>query len=126
MGNIPLPIQRKLAHDGHFIFYFICNVMDLIALETVPHAMKRPDVVKFLRLKIINGRALEKLAENKKLMQEYQNRAAFCRNPKAPPAQLRMYMSGLYEFDLKQIENDRTVNQFAREQAIKIRSRKTI
>ena len=126
MGHIPLPIQRKLAHDGHFIFYFICNVMDLIALETVPHAMKRPDVVKFFRLKIINGRALEKLAENKKLMQEYQNRATFCRNPKAPPAQLRMYMSGLYEFDLKQIENDRTVNQFAREQAIKIRSRKTL
>ena len=87
--------------------------------------MKRPDVVKFLRLKIINWRALEKLAENKKLMHEYQTQAAFYRNTKALPVQLRIFMSGLYEFDLKNIEDDRSVNHFAWEYAIKIISRKT-
>ncbi|ADO68815.1 uncharacterized protein STAUR_1011 [Stigmatella aurantiaca DW4/3-1] len=39
LRSIPLPIQRKLAHDGHFIEYFICSARDPIALETIPHVM---------------------------------------------------------------------------------------
>ncbi len=123
MQHIPLPIQRKLAHDGYLPKFFICNIRDLIAMETVQHVEKRPDLIKFFRLRPINGRALEKLAGNELVMKEYRNRATFCRNPKANPVLLRRYLSTLTRFDLKEISHDRNVSNFAREMAAKFLSR---
>lgn len=123
MAHIPLPIQRKLAHDGYFPKYFICNTRDPIALETIPHVERRPDIVEFFRLRIINGRALDKLASNKLLMQEYRNRVTFCRNPKASAAILRNYVSTLTRVDLKEISRDRNVSLFARDLALKYLTR---
>jgi hypothetical protein len=125
MTHIPLPIQRKLAHDGYLPKYFICNVRDIIALETVPHVERRPDIIKFFRLRRINARALEKLARNKLLMREYQNRSAFCHNPKANSALIRTYLSTLTRQDIKDISRDRNVSVYARELATKYLSRYT-
>lgn len=119
MTHIPLPIQRKLAHDGYFPKYFICNNRDVIALETVPHVERRPDVVNFFRMRLINGRALEKLATNKLIMREYPNRAEFCRHPKANPIIVRNYLATLTRSDMKVIAADKNASVFAREMAKK-------
>jgi class 3 adenylate cyclase len=123
MRHIPLPIQRKLAHDGYLPKYFICNIRDIIALETVRHVERRPDVAKFLRLRRINASALEKLASNKLVMQEYQNRTAFCHHPKANTVLVRRYISSLNRSDIKEISRNRNVSAYARELATKYLSR---
>ena len=123
MRHIPLPIQRKLAHDGYLPRFFICNVRDVIALETVPYVEHRQDAVKFFRLRRINSRALEKLASNKYLMREHQNRSAFCYNPKANSVLLRTYLSTLTRRELKDISRNRNVSAYARELAGKYLSR---
>ncbi len=123
MAHIPLPIQRKLAHDGYLPTYFICNIRDVIALETINHVEKRPDVIKFFRLRRINTRALEKLAGNKLLMKEYQLRSAFCHNPKANSVSIRTYLSSLNRREIKEIAVDKNVSAYARELAAKYLSR---
>lgn len=123
MAHVPLPIQRKLARDGHFIGYFICNVRDTIALETVPHVMRRADVVKYLELKRINGQALEKLASDRTVMREYSHRLAFCHNPRAKGALVVTHMSSLRKTDVDDIAADKNASQFAREQAKRLRAR---
>lgn len=123
MRHIPLPIQRKLAHDGYLPKFFICNTRDVIAVETVPHVERRPDVVKFFQLSRINARALEQLAANRHLMREYQNRAAFCRHPKANTTLVRSYLSSLTRADIKEIAHNRNVSSYARELALKYLSR---
>jgi hypothetical protein len=123
MTHVPLPIQRLLAHEGHFLDYFICNYRDLIALETIPHVIRRPDVTEFFRLKRINSRALEKLAGEKVIMREYANKLAFCRNPKALPKQLVEHMAILSLVDKKALSRDRNVSNFAREHAFRLLSR---
>lgn len=123
MTHIPLPIQRKLAHDGYLPKYFICNLRDIIALETVPHVERRPDVVKFIRLRQINARALEKLAGNKRLMREYQNRVTFCFHPKAHSVLIRTYLTTLTRRDIKALSKNRNVSAYARELALKYLSR---
>jgi hypothetical protein len=45
-----------------FAGYFICNARDAIALETVPHVLRLPDVLAFIRLPRINGQALHTIA----------------------------------------------------------------
>lgn len=119
MTHIPLPIQRKLAHDGYFPKYFICNNRDVIALETIPHVERRPDIVNFFRLRVINGKALERLATNKLIMREYPNRAEFCRHPKANPLHVRNYLATLTRSDMKQLSVDKNASVFAREMAKK-------
>jgi len=123
MRHIPLPIQRKLAHDGYLPKFFICNIRDVIAVETVPHVERRPDVIKFFRLRRINARALEKLASNKHLMREYQNRSAFCYNPKANSVLIRTYLSTLTRREIKDLSRNRNVSAYARELAAKYLSR---
>ena len=125
MRHIPPPIQRKLAHDGYLPRFFICNIRDVIALETVPHVEHRQDVIKFLRLRRINARALEKLASNKHLMREHQNRSAFCYNPKANSVFVRTYLSTLTRREIKDISRNRNVSTYARELANKYLSRYT-
>ena len=123
MRHIPLPIQRKLAHDGYLPKYFICNIRDIIALETVRHVEKRQDAIKFFRLQRINGRALEKLAGNKFLMKDYRLRSAFCHNPKANPILIRMYLATLNRREIKGMAVDKNVSAYAREMATKYVSR---
>ncbi len=123
MRHIPLPIQRKLAYDGYLPKYFICNIRDIIALETVRHVEKRQDVIKFFRLHRINGRALEKLAGNKFLMKDYRLRSTFCHNPKANPILIRMYLSTLNRREIKGMAVDKNVSAYARELAAKHVSR---
>ncbi len=125
MRHIPLPIQRKLAHDGYLPRFFICNVRDVIALETVPYVEHRQDAIKFFRLRRINSRALEKLASNKHLMREHQNRSAFCYNPKANSVLIRSYLSTLNRREIKDISRNRNVSAYARELAGKYLSRYT-
>ena len=116
MVHIPLAIQRKLAHDGLFAGYFICNARDAIALETVPHVLRLPDVLAFIRLPRINGQALHTIAKDKTVMREY-DRLAFCRNPRAKGPELDGQMSSLSSTDWDAIARDRNASQRAREQA---------
>lgn len=123
MTHVPLPIQRMMAHEGHFPGYFICNYRDPIALETVPHVQRRPDAVEFLRLKRINAQALEKLASDRLFMREYIRKLTFCRNPKAKQKQLIEHLQFLRRTDLKALTNDKNASSFAREHATRIVSR---
>ena len=120
MAHVPLPIQRMLAHDGHFPNYFICNYRDPIALETILHVRLRPNVVDFLKLKRINAQALEKLAIDKLIMRAYTCRLAFCRNPRAKQKQLMEHLGTLRRTDLKALSRDRNVSTYAREHAGRI------
>jgi len=117
MVHIPLAIQRKLAHHGLFAGYFICNARDAIALETVPHVLRLPDVPAFTRLPRINGQALHTIAKDKTVMREYAHRLAFCRNPRAKGPELDGQMSSLSSTDWDAIARDRNASQRAREQA---------
>lgn len=120
MRSIPLPVQRKLAHDGHFIEYFICSTRDPIALETIPHVLRREDVVVFFRIAMINATVLEKLASDKQVSTSYRVKVAFCKNPKAKPALLRKVMPGLMRSDLRALALDKMANSYAREYAKKL------
>ncbi|MFI4946901.1 MAG: hypothetical protein ACHP85_26715, partial [Burkholderiales bacterium] len=123
MAHIPLAIQRKLAHDGLFAGYFICNARDAIALETVPHVLRLPEVLAFIRLPRINGQALHAIAKDKTVMREYAHRLAFCRNPRAKGPELDGYMSSLRSTDWDAIARDRNASQRAREQARRLLSK---
>ena len=123
MAHIPLAIQRKLAHDGLFAGYFVCNARDAIALETVPHVLRLPDVLAFIRLLRINGQALHTIAKDKTVMREYAHRLAFCRNPRAKGPELDGYMSSLRSTDWDAIARDRNASQRAREQARRLLSK---
>jgi hypothetical protein len=117
MAHVPLAIQRKLAHDGLFAGYFICNARDAIALESVPHVLRLPDVLAFIRLSRINDQALHTIAKDKSVMKEYAHRLAFCRNPRAKGPELDGYMSSLTSTDWDAIARDRNASRRAREQA---------
>jgi hypothetical protein len=80
--------RGRLAHDGLFAGYFICNARDAIALETVPHALRQPDVLAFIRLSRINAQALHTIAKDRTVMREYAHRLAFCRRPRAKGPEL--------------------------------------
>jgi hypothetical protein len=121
--EFPLAIQRKLAHDGLFAGYFICNARDAIALETVPHVLRLPDVLAFIRLPRINGQALHTIAKDKSVMREYAHRLAFCRNPRAKGPELDGYMASLSSTDWNAIARDRNASQRAREQARRLSSK---
>jgi TIR domain len=123
MVHIPLAIQRKLAHDGLFTGYFACNARDAIALETVPHVLRLPDVVKFVRLSRINGRALLAIAKDRNAMSEYAHRLAFSRNPRAKGRELESHLSSLRRGDWEAIARDRDASPRAREQARRLLSR---
>jgi hypothetical protein len=123
MAHIPLAIQRKLAHDGLFTGYFICNARDAIALEAVPHVLRLPDVLAFIRLPRINGQALHAIARDKTVMREHAHRLAFCRNPRAKGRELDGYMSSLGSPDWKAIATDGNASQRAREQARRLLSK---
>jgi len=114
MPYVPLPIQRKLARDGYFVNSFICNIRDAIALEAVPHALRRSDVIRFFKTTLVNKSALMRLAEDKNLMRDHSIRTALCRNPKADPRQIRKFMPQLGVAEFRLIAEDRNVSQYAR------------
>jgi len=114
MTHIPLPVQRKLARDGYFVEFFICSVRDPIALESVPHALRRADNIRFFKTNSINRFALYRLAEDRYVMREPNIRAAFCRNPKADPKQIRKIMPSIGVAEFKLIAEDKNVSQYAR------------
>jgi hypothetical protein len=120
LGSIPLPIQRKLAHDGHFIEYFICSSRDPIALETIPHVISSENAVSFFRINTINPNALDCLAVEKRLHSQYPIKLAFCKNPKAKAQLLMKFIPTLNRGDLKAIAQDKMVSGFAREYANKL------
>ncbi len=125
LRHVPLPIQRMLAHYGQFIEVFACNVRDVIALDTVPHLCRKPDVQRFLRMPRINARVLEEVAKDKAVMRESQNRFIFCRNPKAKASQLREFLPFASHFEIAEIARDKSASAFAREMAAKIVSRRS-
>jgi hypothetical protein len=123
MAHIPLAVQRKLAHEGLFTGYFICNARDAIALEAVPHVLRLPDVLAFIRLSRINGQALHTIARDKTVMREYAHRLAFCKNPRAKGPELDSYLSSLRRADWDALARDRNASQRAREQAWRLLSK---
>lgn len=123
MTHIPPPIQRLLAHEGHFPKFFICNYRDVVALETIPHVQRRPDFVDFLKLKRINGNALEELVSDRLIMREYVNKLTYCRHPKAKTKQLMEHLRVLRRTDLRALGRDKNASTFAREQATRMMNR---
>lgn len=114
MRHVPLPIQRLLAHRGHFPEVFICNIRDIIALETVPHVSIRDDAFRFLRIKRINRVALEQLGKDKRLMREHRNRVAYCHNPKAKPFFVKQFVPYLRRQELRALIEDRGAGTYCR------------
>ncbi|HKI04738.1 MAG TPA: toll/interleukin-1 receptor domain-containing protein [Thermoanaerobaculia bacterium] len=125
MRHIPLPIQRKLARDGYFVDIFICNVRDPIALEAVPHALRRPDVIRFFKASLVNKSALQRMADDKLVMREHSIKAALCRNPKADSKQIRSFMPQLSVPEFKLIAEDKNVSHYARSLAKQLLMLKT-
>ncbi|MEW5853711.1 MAG: serine/threonine-protein kinase [Myxococcota bacterium] len=84
MRDIPLPIQRKLAREGHFLAYFVTHTNERVARETLPHLLRLEDVTRYLRIATIHRAVLTELARNKRLFRKDAPRLALLQNPKTP------------------------------------------
>lgn len=117
MHYVPLPVQRKLARDGYFVEVFICHGRDPIALEAVPHALHRSDVIRFFKSSRINKLALQRMGDDRDVMREHSLMAALCRNPKADPRQVRKFMPLLGVTEFKLISENKDTSNYARAMA---------
>ena len=76
MREIPLPIQRKIAREGHFLAFFVSHSNDKVALETLPHLYKKDDITRFLRIPTINRLVLTDLAKRRRFFRKEMPRLA--------------------------------------------------
>ena len=92
MRDIPLPIQRKMAREGHFLTHFACHANERVARETLPHLLRLDDVTRFLRLPKIHRSVLVELARERRFFRKEAARLALLQNPKTPAAIARNFM----------------------------------
>ena len=92
LQHVPLPIQRRLAREGHFLEYFVCHPNDRVAQETLRHLFRLEDVTSYLRLTAVNRTVLVELARNRRFFRQEGARLALLQNPKTPAPMARIYL----------------------------------
>ncbi|MCP4500789.1 MAG: serine/threonine protein kinase [Deltaproteobacteria bacterium] len=115
--DVPLPILRRIAREGHFLFYFISHVNERVARETLPHLMRLEDVTRFLRVPTIQRIVLLELAKNKRFFRTDVARQALLQNPKTPAVVARGYLPLLPHEQVRLLAKNRHIGAEVRQLA---------
>jgi hypothetical protein len=122
-GQVPLPVQRRLARRGHFLAHFTCHPIDAIALECLRYITARENVTEFVRQPRINAALLRELARHKPLFRRDDARFALVANPKTPGNIVLQHIHHLSRLELADLARSRECNQVARSHAQKLLGR---
>jgi hypothetical protein len=123
-GNVPLPVQRRLARRGYFLDHFISHPKDIIALECLTHILKRKDPVEFAKNHSINSQLLHELAKEQNLFMGDDARYALVSNPKTHANIVLNHMRFLKYHQLKKLAQSKECNPLAQDIAKKLLSRR--
>ncbi len=113
-NQVPLPVQRLLAHRGNFLIHFSCHPNDEIALECLPHIVRRGDLNQFLDRPALNTCLLIALTQYKHLFQTERAKYKLLRHPKTPAYIVLRYIGFLRTAMLKKLAAERDGNPYAR------------
>ena len=110
MRDVPLPIQRKLAREGHFLTYFVSHANDRVARETLPHLFRLDDVTPYLRIATIHRIVLTELAKRKRFFRKDQPKIALLQNPKTPAIIARVFLPLVSSDQLRLLSINKHIN----------------
>jgi serine/threonine protein kinase len=110
MRDVPLPIQRKLAREGHFLSYFVSHANDRVARETLPHLFRLDDVTQFLREPTIHRVVLTELAKRKRFFRKDAPKIALLQNPKTPAQIARVFLPLVSSDQLRILSTNKHIN----------------
>lgn len=114
--SIPLPIQRLLARQGHFLIMFACHNNERVARETLPHIVRQEDIVKYLRLPTIHRAVLTELSRHRRFFRQDAARLALLSNPKCPAPVARVYLPFVPHEQLRFLAHNRHIGAEVRVQ----------
>ncbi len=117
MQHVPLPVQRKMASQGHFLSYFVSHANERVARETLPHLLALRDVTPFLKIRTINRVVLVELTKNRKFFLKGEARVALLHNPKTPGTVARKHIPYVTAERLRLLVNDKRANSEVRKLA---------
>lgn len=123
-GNVPLPVQRRLARRGYFLEHFFSHPLDIIALECLTHILKRKDPVEFVKNHSINSQLLHELGKEQDLFLGDDARFALVSNPKTHTNVVLNHMNFLKFHHLRKLAQSKDSNPLAQDIAKKILSRR--
>jgi len=123
--RIPLPIQRRLARKGYFLHYFISHPVMVIAMECLPHLLKREDIAEFLKIASMNSVLLKEISKHKRIFDVEACRYALVAHPKVSANVVVQYIHNLKTPLIKQIARSRDCSQMARTLANKLISKRS-
>lgn len=114
LRSIPLAVQRKLAREGHFVERFMTHPVDKVALETLPHLLRREDVARILRVPTIHRSVITELAKVRRLFRKDQARLALLQNPKTPANVARIYLPLLPHAQVQNLSRNKHISEDVR------------
>jgi serine/threonine protein kinase len=109
MRDVPLPIQRKMAREGHFLSYFACHANERVAKEVLPHLLRLQDILRFLRLSQIHRAVLVELARERRFFRKDAARLALLQNPRTPASTARVYLPLVPQEQIKQLSKNKHI-----------------
>ena len=119
MMDIPLPIQRRMARQGHFLSYFVSHPKEKVAMETLRHLLRLEEVTSFLKIRTIHRRVLRELAKHRRFFFREEARLALLHNPKLVGAAASRYLMTLSVAQLRGLSRDKNANLEVRQLASK-------
>ncbi|MCC7110552.1 MAG: hypothetical protein IT382_14765, partial [Deltaproteobacteria bacterium] len=108
--DVPLPIQRKLARDGHFLSFFVSHQNERVARETLPHLLRHDDITPFLRIATIHRAVITELAKRRRFFRKDAAKLALLENPKTPAGAARGYVHLVSTEQLRLLAVNRHIN----------------
>ncbi|MBI1945248.1 MAG: serine/threonine protein kinase [Deltaproteobacteria bacterium] len=108
--DVPLPIQRKLAREGHFLNFFVSHQNERVAKETLPHLLRLEDITPFLRITTIHRVLLTELAKRKRFFRKDAAKLALLQNPKTPALVARAFVPVVPSEQLRLLATNRHIN----------------
>ncbi|MCC7074297.1 MAG: protein kinase [Deltaproteobacteria bacterium] len=108
--DVPLPIQRKLAREGHFVSFFVSHQNERVAKETLPHLLRLEDITPFLRITTIHRVVLTELAKRKRFFRKDAAKLALLQNPKTPALVARAFVPVVAADLLRLLVENRHIN----------------
>jgi len=119
LRDVPLPLQRKLAREGHFLATFVCHANERVARETLPHLLRLDDVTRYLRMVTINRIVLVELAKRRRFFKKDSAKVALLGNPKTPVGMARAYVGLVPSEQLRLLSTNRGMNPDVRRLVLK-------
>lgn len=117
--DVPLPIQRRMAREGHFMAYFVSHANERVARETLPHLLRLDDVTRYLRIPTIHRAVLVELSKVKRFFRREVSRLALLQNPKTPAAVARNVLPLISREQVRQLAHNKHVGAEVRQMAVR-------